>query len=116
MTDALGVFPYSHFNPTMINNKTIACIHLYLCTLALYLQLIVESLYVQHLKHIYKKFKFFLLTSSHNAKVKTIGASNAFFMCASVVMTDKIKYPRLLHFDLNNLAPVPGKPIKLSSD
>ena len=110
------MFPYSHFNPTMINNKTIACIHLYLCTLALYLQLIVESLYVQHLKHIYKKFKFFLLTSSHNAKVKTIGASNAFFMCASVVMTDKIKYPRLLHFDLNNLAPVPGKPIKLSSD
>ena len=97
------MFPHSHFNPTTINNKTIACIHLYLCALALYLQLIVESLYVQHLKHNYKKFNFFLLTSSHNAKVKTIGASNAFFMCTSVVMTKKIKYPGLLHFDLNNM-------------
>ena len=77
MTDALGVFPHSHFKPTTVN-KTIACIHLYLCTLALYLHLIVESLYVQHLKHNYKKFNFFLLTSSHNAEVKTIGANNAY--------------------------------------
>ena len=44
------------------------------------MQLIVESLYVQHLKHDYKMFKFFLLTSSHNAEVKTIRASNAFFI------------------------------------
>ena len=79
VTDALGVFPHSHFKPTTVN-ETIACIHLYLCTLALYLQLIVESLYVQHLKHNYKKFKFFLLTSSHNAEVKTIGAVMLFYV------------------------------------
>ena len=58
--DALGVFPPRHFKPTTVNNKTIVCIHFYLCTLALYLHLIVASLYVQHLKHNYKKFKFFL--------------------------------------------------------
>lgn len=103
VTDALGVFPPSHFKPTTVNDKTIVCIHFYLCTLALYLHLIVASLYVQHIKHNYKKFKFFLLTSSHNAEVKTIGANNAFFLCTSVVMTNKIKYPGLVHFDLNNL-------------
>ena len=75
VTDALGVFPQSHFKPTTVN-KTIVCIHFYLCTLALYLHLIVASLYVQHLKHNYKMFKFF--SSLHNAEVKTIGASKTF--------------------------------------
>ena len=56
--DALGVFPPRHSKPTTVNNKTIVCFH-FLCTLALYLHLIVASLYVQHLKHNYKKFKCF---------------------------------------------------------
>ena len=73
MADALGVFPHSNFKPTTVN-KTIACNHFYLCTLALYLHLIVASFYVQHLKHnYYKMFKFF--SSLHNAEVKTIEVS-----------------------------------------
>ena len=98
VTDALGVFPPSHFKPSTVNNKTIVCIHFYLCTLALYLQLIVESLYVQHLKHNCKKFKFFLLTSSHNAEVKTIGAV-MLFLCVLQLTTDKQnQVPRSLTF------------------
>ena len=95
VTDALGVFPPRHSKPTTVNNKTIVCIH-FLCTLALYLHLIVASLYVQHLKHNYKMFKFF--SSLHNAEVKTIGAV-MLFLCVLQLTTDKQnQVPRSLTF------------------